>query len=281
MLRASHKRTVWTPRLDQALPVYRPVQIHAPAPAFLSTGAGLNTKTSWTDFNATGPNFDADGFYLTLFGPSNTVGDNLLDFGLGNTGNAVDSTIISNLQYSGAAAFSQAVWFYVPLPIPKGKRLAWRFQSSDASMGITAQVKYMRGGVYSLMRRKRATTYGANTADSGGTSVDPGGSGGVKGSYVSLGSITSRHDYLIVCIGTQNNSARTVADHLFDIACGTTVWWPDQYIGQSAGSDTFHPAIVASWVRPMLVGTNLQVRQQSSITDATDRLADFTVIGID
>lgn len=247
--------------------------------SFLATGAGTNTKTSWTDVS--GPDFDTDGFWLTIVGTSSAVADHLVDIGYGNTGDAVDVTLISNFLFSGGATFGTAVRVYVPLAIPAGERVAWRHQSSDGSSGLSMQLKYEKGGGYASQRLMKATTYGANTADSGGTSVDPGGSANSKGLYANLGAISAAHTYIILCLGTQNNATRTQANHFFDVACGTDIYCQNLFALQTAGVDLFLPGAIPGFVDPMVVGANMQVRHSSSITDATDRLADAVVIGFD
>lgn len=103
------------------------------------TAGTANVKGTWTTIGTTTPiNLNVLGLSIAAAGNTNTVSPNcLLDVGIGNTGNAVDSTLISNFPYGfDANETFQTGWPMVQsfgVNIPSGTRVAARIASSVAS----------------------------------------------------------------------------------------------------------------------------------------------------
>ena len=130
----------------------------------------------------------------------------------------------------------------------------------------------------------RCTTYGANETDSAGTTIDPGGSTDTKGSWTEVVSSTTNDiRWLIMALSHAANPTAAQARWLFDIAVGAggsekaimenvqvTATWDESLIGSSISFPISIPA-----------GSRLAVRSQSNIGNATDRLLDVVLYGID
>lgn len=248
----------------------------------LTTGGSAHTKGSYGQITAAA-SIDADGFWLQLIAGS-ASNDYLFDLAIGGAGSEVN--ILSNLLLccSGFGVFES--WdVYVPLPIKRGTRIAGRAQSTLASQNFRAGLTLCKGPMYRAMRQRRAVTYGANTADSGGQAIDPGGSANAKGSYAQLSAaITNPIRYAILCHGNVRNGARTDYTALLDLAVGAAasevVVAGNMYLRLESASDMVRPALRGRWL-DIERGSRLAARASCSGTDATDRLTDLVVIGFD
>lgn len=271
-------------KLSDMLARYRPVQFAGQSAAGINVNASLNTKATTYSTIVASAAFDADGFFVRVLG-STTVADGLIDIAFGAASSEV--VVVSNLCFNTGNGFQTMAEVYIPLPVPAGTRVSMRMQSTDGSNGgCNGSITLVRGGIYEKMRLNRATTYGANTADSGGVSVDPGGSANTFGNWIQIdAAIANPIKHAIMCIGGQNNGARTDAEHQFELGTGANpnevTVIPNLYVRQISTYDALFPSWFGAQVEPIPAGTRLVARQAASITDATDRLADVVVIGFD
>jgi hypothetical protein len=248
----------------------------------LSAAGSANTKGSYSQLIATS-SFPAVGILIS-FSRHNAGGsgfDYLVDIAIGAA--ASEHVIISNLVSSGGAEQGTYTYFF-PCSIPAGSRISARIQSTTASVGTRINCLLLGGGFAQAEQFSGVDTYGANTTDSGGTSVDPGGAANTKGSYVEISSSTNhKHHYIVVGIGLQTNIIRTTGSWLMDIAIGALgseqIIVPDiDFSCHSLGSMITPYAIVIPIQVP--AGSRIAVRLQSSITDASDRLMDVVIYGV-
>lgn len=242
-----------------------------------TANASANTKGSYAQLVASTP-FDAAGFLLYIV--TNAVAVNrsfLLDIAVGAGGS--EKVIASNILLdSSATSISQlGLCVFIPIPIPSGTRIAARVQCSTGSGAIKVGITLIAGGLLGIPNSGRLTDIGALTASSLGTQIDPGAVLNTKGSYAQLtASTVSDSLALILAFTSNNNSATSTATWLVDIAIGSTVKIPNILLCCTAA---FHilPAIIGPVPFRVPAGSQIQVRAQCSITDATDRL--FTVAG--
>lgn len=260
-----------------------------PSPVYYSQGtlttitgaAGANTESAWAQvLPAAG--ITADGFWLFVNYPAITA-DFLYDIGVGGAGSEV--VLVENILVNATPLGLVAPYsVYIPLLIPAGARVAARCQSSDAAASPSLDIQLVKGGVHAAMRCRRATTYGANTADSGGVSIDPGGTINTKGAWTELApAVEYPIDYMVVGIGGQNNGARTTMDHLVDIGFGPAgaeqVAVANIHVRQLTGGNALFPSVHMRWPTRVPAGQRLVARQSSTNSDATDRLIDVSVVG--
>jgi hypothetical protein len=249
----------------------------------VTAGTPAHTKGSWTQLVASCP-FNANGFFLSFSGGNTNTHDILVDVGVGASGS--EQVILSNFLNSLSGFISAKHSIFIPLPIKEGERIAVRFQSSTASATCAIGLQLVAGDFYSQLGLGRATTYGANTADSGGTEIDPGGAANTKGAWAQIvASTTNPIRYMVICNGSRANGVYNASGtSLMDIAVGAAaseqILIDDIFLVVTGGGDLFEPG---SFARPANVaaGQRLAARVQTTVTDATDRLRDIVIIGFD
>lgn len=284
MLKASDRRVqILDPLADLMVPSHRGgltgwtnYEVTTTAPV------STNTKnTTWTQLVASLPR-DVYGLSVFCENNINLTGDWLIDIGVGAA--AAEVAVLNNLLFSSASAGINGDSVLIPVFIKGGQRLACRCQSSDASFGVVLGVTpiEMRWLARDLLSIE---TLGANTADSGGVSIDPGGSAGTEGSYSSIGTTTKRWSQFVLAIGGQNNGARTSGSWNCDIAiapggAGTEVIIVnDLSIYNNATGDLPIPQFYGPFPCDIPSGMLIRARAKSTITDATDRLFDLVLYG--
>jgi hypothetical protein len=185
----------------------------------LTAHASAHTKGAWTQLSSALP-FDA---YLTFHCSDASLDyDYLFDIGIGAAGSEI--VLVSNMLWCTSTIYTLAsgIWT-VPIIIPKGTRVAARCQCSTAGSKV-AIVNYQAiytGGFGHEGLCNFSDTYGANTADSGGTSIDPGGTAYSWGAWTQLTAATTRNIKGLICaVGTQLDLARTTAYWFASIGVG-------------------------------------------------------------
>lgn len=249
----------------------------------VTASATANTKGSYSQLTASTP-ADAAAITVLVNGP-NSAADYLVDIAVGAASS--EQVICSNLTASsGTGAVTRGATYTFPIPIPAGTRIAARAQSTTASAVIRPLVILHEHTLMTTESLGRAADYGSATGDSGGTSIDPGGTANTKGSWTQItASTTNPMMGFILAFGNQINTARTQGTFLFDVGIGGAgseqVILADYFMAISAVDDAPDP--IASVFIPCNVpaGTRLAVRAQSSVTDATDRLVDVIIYGVD
>lgn len=283
MLQAPHRKLEVGSLLSDVA-FQHPGRVVAPLPLAggnIVSHASANTKGAWSD-TLDPILYDLHGLVLQ-FTVITVNRDHLLDIGIGPTGGGSEVEVVSNLLFSGIPAGHMTPTIYLPLYLPgsAGKRLSARNQCSTG--GTSISFRY-----WPVYRRQRlrllrsVETFGANTADSGGTSIDPGGSAGTKGAYSTLGTTTHRISEIVVATGNAVNNVRANANWLADIAIGAT---PDIIVGDlslvsSSSNDMVTPQLIGPFPVNIPPGTDVKVRSQCDIIDATDRLFDCVVYGL-
>lgn len=241
-----------------------------------------NTKSSYTEF-VTSLSTDIDALMLTANYTSATNKDWLIDVAVGPDG--VEVPIVSNLHLSSLLFWPMGAQTIIPISVAAGSRIAIRLQSNGPANWDMQRLALsgFRGGLWRSLSFESSETFGANTADSGGTSVDPGGSIGVKGSWVELSSgVPNLIEAITLCIGNQSNVVRAESYWLVDLGVGNTgaevPILTDFQLGASNNVDIMCPALT---FMPLTIyaGQRLAIRASCSISDATDRLFDAVVIG--
>jgi hypothetical protein len=245
--------------------------------------ASANTKaTSYTELIASTA-FAAQSILITFENASASTIDFLFDIAVGASSS--EQIIIANLQVSIPNGVSVAASFWFPIHIASGSRISARCQCTTGAATVRVSALLFGGGFASPERHSIVDTYGAATADSGGTSVDPGGSSNTKGSYSQLTAATTRpHKGLLLAIGNQINGVRTGCAWLLDIAIGASlseqVIIPNLSLNADTTKDMVFPQAFSFIPITIPAGTRLAARAQCSITDATDRLLDVVAYGV-
>lgn len=249
-------------------------------PGALANHANANTKGIWTEIDAATA-FPVGGFMLSaLVANAALADDHLIDVGVGAAASEV--VILANVHHSAGSTLSPLETTNFPLALPQGVRIAMRKQSTTAAAAVFPSILLYSAGMAGSLYA--ADTYGANTADSGGVSVDPGAMANTKGSYSEITAATTRRiKKLVLCFGNQENNVRTTTDWLVDVAVGAggseIVIIPNQHVFASSATDWLH-GIRREYNVDIPAGVRLAARAQCATTDATDRLFDVVLIGV-
>lgn len=269
-----------------------PTSLAASRGTTVTPNASANTKGSYATLSSAANNVQhSSGILLHIAIGIGVETDYLVDLAIGAAGSEV--VIAENLLVCGASSsgYRVAVYaFHLPVQIPAGVRIAARCQALGASSGaLHVNCSLLAQGLLPSSPLSRVTTYGADTSDSGGVSVDPGGSANTKGAWSQLAASTRPAGLLVVAFGNQANIARSAGNFMVDIGVGAAgaevVVIPNLALKASASGAGVTIALEPLVFPPLPVavpaGARLAARAQSNNTDATDRLLDVVCYGID
>lgn len=244
-----------------------------------TTSATANTKGNWTQLVASTP-FEANAVMLFIRVTASSRRF-LIDLGIGASGS--EQVIVPNLHVSGASNLVAVV--LVPIRIAAGARLAIRGQSPTGSSTFQVEAMLIGESFLTAEGLARVTDYGTDTSTSGGVSVDPGGTAHTKGAWSQIVASTANPIRgLIVAQGSQANAAMTACNWLVDVGiggAGSEQVILDNLLFRSSVLNAATPSFVGAIPITIPAGTRLAVRAQCDIIDATDRLLDFALYGVD
>ena len=246
--------------------------------ACMLTDITENVKTAWGEAIASLPQ-DINGLWLTIWRPYITVSSTcLFDIGIGSEGNEIVliENVLFNMNTSGVG-YS----YFFPLFIKAGSRIVIRMQQWNTTPRICYfSVSGVAGGDFLYRSFGKVVTYGANTADSGGVEVDPGGTANTKGAYSEIVASTSHNiSYLMACIGNRAEN-KVDAGFLLDLAVGESGseanFAENIYFG-SYTNELYMPSVFSFPIN-IPAGTRISARAQCSGVSA--RTFDLILYGI-
>lgn len=260
----------------------------------VTSSATANAKGPWTQLSAA-TGFEATAMLLHINTSFNDT-RYLIDIGIGAAGS--EQVIVPNLQVGIPTGIAVSV--LLPLNIPAGVRLAARSQDNFGSSGSSISGTLYAGGWATGPSFSSMTDYGANTATSGGTTVDAGAAANTKGAYSQLVAATTYAHKAIMIAAMRPTPATAMASdyaQLADLAVGASgseqILLPNlRFIAAIAsggatgsplaytGRGALNPEIVPPLLCDIPAGSRLAMRQQSSSTNATDRTCSYVVYGL-
>ncbi len=250
------------------------------------TSTTANTKGGWTEITAA-TLFECTGIHMyktanSLTGTSYYHG--LIDIGVGSNTNEVVKIADIPFSVTDAANFA-ATHYYFPISIGAGERISARFQSSDATETVDIILILESRGFEPSAGYSLSRTYGALTADSGGTECDPGGSANTKGGWTPITTSSEFHiNELCVFIteSVNNASSLTTGGYLMDIGVGAAVSEviviPDMHFHAHSSPDSMLPYYLGNFPVSIPPATRISVNLQSSVTNAADRPVNVILI---
>lgn len=258
-----------------------------PAQTFIgvvsSNPSVANTKSGYAEIVAsTAERYDG---LLAVIGCGGS-NETLTDIAIGAAGAEVIIAADLIVTASGGDSTNTGTYF-IPGPIPSGSRIACANQATTTSGdNATVSLYGLVRGALELLNARSLVSYGANAADSGGLSLDPGGSANTyPASFTELTSATAKDIVgLQVGLGNRANGVRTTCTWKIQIATGAAssevVVVDSLYAQCQTNGDLVSPMTIGPIPVSIPAGVRLSARCQCSITDATDRLLDIVVYAL-
>lgn len=249
----------------------------------VSSSGSANTKGSWAVISSATP-FEARGLVVNVGWTTGSEGM-LLDIGTGGIGAEV--AVINNLLIGSNPGNSntrgQRGSYFFPISLPKGVRLAGCIQASSGSKDAEVGVYLISGGYGGPSTYNQVHSFGALTASSLGTDVDPGGAANTKGSWVQFSAAcTNTIRGLVIAIGSLAGSYGRV---LLDVGIGgagsEAVIISNWMVYHNYDSQCKTPAV--SPFLPCLIpsGSRIAVRvQDDTVSDGSNRVVKVALYGV-
>lgn len=202
----------------------------------------------------------------------------LATLAVGSAGNEVDVINDITIQNQGS---SQHIYQNIGISIvlQQGQRLSMKQQCTDASVWMDVGVSLLSPTFNSNGGFAVCDTVGANTADSGGTSIDPGGTISTKGSWVQFSASADR-DYkgLVIGAGNGDDWTRMYGYWLVDVGLSSSpsdrIIISDYVLRQHSNGDGVTPCSSPLFNVAIPKGAEIHVRASCTLNDASDRLFD-------
>jgi hypothetical protein len=244
------------------------------------TSGAANTKGAYAAFVASTP-YDCSRLFLMVRGTAAANRFFLFDLAIGAAG--AETVVVANIAVGDGADFVIGAFVEINVDIPMGSRVSMRCQSVTASTVAAVALMLENRALGALTA---PVTYGANTAASRGTQIDPGAVISTKGAYVEFSaSTTARIDAVMLC-ATVNAQAAAIASGTVwsvDVATGgsgsETVVIPNLLYIANSPDDKVSPGLIRIPVS-IPAATRLAVRCDCNRNTATERLLCLTVIGM-
>lgn len=245
----------------------------------IASGGSANTKGSWASLTT---GLDTDIHSIIIHHYSFTYdADFLIDIGIGSTPDVVVNNILS---HHGLGDTRASDVIEIPLFIPKSTQIQVRHQTDySGSNNLTAAFSFIRSCSWNRRSFDKVYTYGANTGDSGGQLIDPGGTASTYGSWVQLISAAPQNlkafKILFGARGDHNISANTHWFYQVAVgASGSEQVIVDRFtVGGETGVSVPYPKCSPLFEINIPEGERLAVRSMCTTT-ATDRYKDVVIL---
>lgn len=248
--------------------------------------ATAHTKGSWATQDGATPD-RADGLYITpvFFGDNSTRRTVLVDVGVGSG----PTTLISNLMVCPSHVTNNtrevAQHAYFPVSFPPSELVKMRAQSSMASHpDVYAYVMPMKSGLPCV--GSVVDTYGADTANSRGTTLTASGTDNTYGSWVQLTASSERVKAIVLAFGHGQADWSTFTNQwaIVDIGIGAAASETEILTLADLGASSGTQILGQQWYGPYFLdipaGTRISARVRKQYTSASQRTVDVIMYGI-
>ena len=251
-------------------------------PTAVTANSSTNTKGAWVELDASTA-VTVDGFWVYAGSNNSTNYDSLVDIGTGAASS--ETVLIADLLFSRGDQDAGGNPVFFPMSIASGTRLAVRQQCRVSNAVLDIAMMIQDDSNLDVTAYTSCDTIGADTTDSGGTSIDPGGSANTKSSYVELvASSSNNYKALLIAIGQNQNTACATAQFLFDVAIGAAAsevdFLSNIHFSSGGGADMMEPCFIGPIACDIPTSSRISVRGQTTTTDGTDRLFDIVLYGM-
>lgn len=246
----------------------------------VGASVSTNTKGVYTEL-ITSTGYDADGIMVQLQ-VNDVLAGGLMDFAVGGSGS--EQIIMANVLIGQMARAS--TWVFIPINLPAGSRVAARVQCTISNQAFAIATHLYRAGLWGPPPGGTIVTFGADTSDSGGQVIDPGGTIDTYGSWAQLSASTGQDIAAVfLMVGNRQNSAPVDQAGNFYLQLGigaaaseTVVWGPIRFGSSIRG---LYGPLPSVWFPVSIpAGSRLAARARAGTNNATDRLFDLVVYGL-
>lgn len=257
-----------------------PVYTSSGAPDAVTNGVGAHTKGSYTTILAATP-ADSSRLHLGVCRAETAAKRHMLDWAIGAAGAEV--VVVANIPHDPGSNVSASLCLPYDVDVPSGTRLACRCQGVDAGGDQQIHVWAMHEN-RALGGLSNPVTYGANTATSKGTAVDPGAVADTKGAYAEITATTTAahqavHVYANKNSPTNNDPLRWRLDVAIGAAGVEVVAIPDISVACDAGESRAYPT-ESVFALSVNSGVRLASRVMCDVvSDANDRILSVVIVG--
>jgi len=251
-------------------------------------GATANTKGSWASFTDYPPDrvegFDFSTAYL---GNSSSIRTILMDIGVGSG----PTTIISNLMvcppHANSTTLERSVseHFFFPVALPPGETIKMRAQTNVASHAdVYAYMKPMKSGLPCV--GSVVDTYGADTANSKGTTLTAPNTDGVYGDWAQVSASCERIKALVIAVGHGQADWSTYSNQWAILQVGIGGAGSEVEvariidIGTGNGIRTPSQSMHGPYYLDIPAGTRLTARVAKQYSSSSQRTIDVILYGI-
>jgi len=247
--------------------------------------SGVNIKGSWTEIESSLP------YSINLIKVVPYVGYNqqaiLIDIAIGAASS--ETVILENLTYSAGYnyLYANVAQYIFPVSLPAGTRISGRYQANSLATSNFCHLDFLGYHTVNMPSFAGVKTYGAVTATSTGTNIDPGGTAGTFGSWVEFSAATDRTLKGVILGFPYWNNDYSSTSYSWEVQIG---------IG-SSGSEVAVSGGIRCEVRPSSCvpkhqvtnfipviipkGSRLCLRSKCSlVSDATDRILRAIIYGV-
>jgi hypothetical protein len=231
---------------------------------------GTTVKGNWAQIYAS-TTYDTYGILICI--NSNTASgasrNTITDIGVDESGGTSYIVNIPDLISGNSSAFTQiGTWYYFPLFIPKGSRVAARGQGTvTTAYNIYTQLFQSPLNTSQIRKGSFIEVYGASGVS--GTTLDPGTTD--KSDWVLLGTTTKRVWWWQFGVQVVNtDTTHQLAAYQFDLAVGDNnnkdIVIPDLQYTTTTAENAANPPLSAGVEFPVPPGTNVYARGWGSTT---------------
>lgn len=186
----------------------------------ISTPGSTHTKGSWTQLIASTA-IDAVGLVVSGNCSSSGEVNVLIDIGVGASGS--EQVVVANLQAKRMPSADGPIGpYFLAVRIPAGSRVSARLQH-DSTITVYLCAVTVAEPLAGIVRGEEVAEYGAVTATSKGTLVDPGATANTKGAWAQMTASASIESHALMLTAMPNSSAGGGGTHwLVDIGIGAS-----------------------------------------------------------
>jgi hypothetical protein len=243
------------------------------------SATAANTKSSWSSLTT---GLDTDIHCIIIHHYSFTYNaDFLIDIGIGSTPDVIVNNVMSH-HGNGDTRASDPI--EIPIFIPKDTQIQARQQNSySGTNSFGAAWSFIRSCSWNRRSFDKVYTYGANTSDSGGQLIDPGGTANTDGSWVELISAAPQNlKAFKMFFGARGDWSISANTHWwYDVGVGASgsevVIVDDFHVGGEAGITVPYPKCSPLFEMNIPEGERLAVRSKCTVTTA-DRYKDVLIL---